>query len=247
MFSHPDSDSPSWSSGQNATGKRREERAPRRTLPSSRANPDQQIKILIALAELDTGEVAVERAALARHLGKGAETVGDCLSFLGDLGLAEVGRGRYSVTERGRAFAETWPRDTAQARLLLRPPVQAHWSAAAAAHHLAGGPMPQEKLAEKLRTGLPGVPMRGLYMVEWLIIALIIERDDRLRVSLPTAQADAGAAPPRQETAGPEDSAETTMFLGLSATEIQALPDGHYVAFLEGVLQTLRSALAPAT
>ncbi|MGK5629180.1 hypothetical protein [Streptomyces sp. URMC 123] len=108
------------------------------------------------------------------------------MAFLADIGLVESGRGLCAITKRGRAFAETWPHEEMRARLALRPLVQAHWSAAAAAAHLADGPLPQEELARLLRNGLPGAPMRGTYMVEWLDIALVVERDtERLQVHLP--------------------------------------------------------------
>ncbi|TSB38437.1 hypothetical protein FNZ23_17125, partial [Streptomyces benahoarensis] len=140
----------------------------------------------MGLAELDTGMRPVQRTALAQHVGLGAATVGDCMTFLADLQLAEAGRGQYAVTERGREFAETWRRDRPLARRMLQPLMQAHWSADAAAAHLAGGPLPQEELARLLRAGLPGAPMRGQYLVEWMEIALVVERDpDLLHVHLP--------------------------------------------------------------
>ncbi|QKV93013.1 hypothetical protein HUT19_15650 [Streptomyces sp. NA02950] len=245
--------------------------APRRTLPSYRANPCQQINILIGLADLDTGAAPVQRAALAEYLGLGAATVGDCMTFLADVGLAEAGRGQYAITGRGRAFAQAWRRDRAQARLVLRPLLGAHWSAAAAAAHLAGGPLPQEELARLLRDGLPGVAMRGQYMVEWLDIALIVERDPQrleARLRAPDAPAppqDPGPDPESEtpdpkrqqdraqgqdraadgEDTGPRNVADSVVLLGMSRREIQDLPDTRYTAFLEGILQTLRGALAP--
>lgn len=176
----------------------------RRTLPSYRANPSKQINILLALADLAAGSAGVQRTALAQHAGIGAATVGDCMAFLADIGLVEAGRGQYAITERGRAFAAAWPRERMRARLVLRPLLQAHWSAAASAAHLAGGPLPQEELARLLGTGLPGVPMRGIYMVEWLDIALIVERDtERLQVRL-----HAPATPPPSPAPGTRQDEE---------------------------------------
>ncbi|MFD0378044.1 hypothetical protein [Streptomyces sp. NPDC127112] len=173
------------------------------------------------------------------------DTVSECMGFLTEVGLTEPGRGRYCLTDRGRAFAAAWPRDSAQARLLLRPLMQAHWSAAAAASHLTGGPLPQEELARLLRTGLRGLAMRGVYLVEWLVIGLIVERNDRLCIQMAgqVPHSDAPSAPPKEER--PEES-DPAFLLGLTLREIQELPDARYVAFLEGVLQTLRGALAPA-
>ncbi|MGW2326491.1 hypothetical protein ACWC5C_12060 [Streptomyces sp. NPDC001700] len=211
------------------------------------------------------------RPVLAQHVGIGAATVGDCMAFLADVGLVETGRGQYAITERGRSFAEAWRGDRAQARLVLRPLLGAHWSAAAAADYLAGGSLPQEELARLLRAGLPGVPVRGQYMVEWLDIALIVERDpQRLQVRLRAPDAPPPQAPAPESDApdpdgeeeeqaqgagdqdhtadtGPDSAADDVLLLGMSRPEIQELPDARYAAFLEGILQTLRGALAPTT
>lgn len=200
----------------------------------------------------------MQRTALAEHVGMGAATVGDCMAFLADVQLVEAGRGQYSVTAQGRAFAEAWRRDSARARLLLHPLLRAHWSASAAERYLADGPLPQEELGKRLRRGLPGVAARGQYMVEWLVIALVVERDERLHVRLPAAEPTTArpreAGPAGQQQAEPGEgstrSGDTThaeftgVLLGMTRQEIQALPDIRYVAFLEGVLSTLRSVLA---
>ncbi|MER5729674.1 hypothetical protein ABT084_15260 [Streptomyces sp. NPDC002138] len=210
-------------------------------------SPAQQIRLVVALAELRTEGAEVTRAAVAARIGKSPDTVSESMAFLGEVGLTEPGRGKYTLTHQGRAFAEAWPRDTAQARLVLRPLMQAHWSAAAAAKCLSDGARPQEELARLLRTGLSRNPMRGVYLVEWLVIGLAVERDDRLHIHLPGQASQPGSAePPRTE---PETEAEEpgpAFLLGLTLREIQELPDARYVAFLEGVLQTLRGALAPA-
>ncbi|WP_327156369.1 hypothetical protein [Streptomyces tubercidicus] len=243
--------------------------SPRRTLPTYRANPRQQFNILLGLADLDTGTTPVQRTALAQHIDIGAATVGDCMTFLADIGLVQAGRGQYALTERGREFAAAWRCDRAQARLLLHPLLAAHWSAAAATRLLANGPVPQEELARLLRDDLPGVPMRGHYMVEWLDIALIVERDEeRLEVRLPTPDAPKSTQPPgpkAQEehdeeqsprrgdrdgaagsaSGGPQSVGDVALLLGMSRPEIQDLPDARYAAFLEGILATLRGVLAP--
>ncbi|MFJ9410502.1 hypothetical protein [Streptomyces sp. NPDC101393] len=197
-------------------GQRRADKSPaRRTLPSYRANPRKQVNVFLGLADLVIGTAPVQRAALAEHVGIGAATVGDCMAFLADIGLVEAGRGQYLITERGRAFADAWRRDRDQARQVLRPLLAAHWSAAAASRHLARGPVRQEELARLLRAGLPGVPMRGHYMVEWLEIALIVERDEeRLEVHLPGRHAprppqspDSSGEQEGKEGAGQEEGA----------------------------------------
>ncbi|MFD5106339.1 helix-turn-helix domain-containing protein [Streptomyces cinereoruber] len=243
----------------------------------------------------------VTRGVLAKQAGLSPATVGDCMGFLADLGLTLAERGRYALTDTGREFAALWQHDSARARLLLHPLLMAHWSAPAAAHHLAGGPLPQEELAKKLRTGLPGVALRGMYMVEWLTIGRVVIRDEQLRVHLapPPGQNSPAPMPPaptarrarnrpagnstRRPPAGGRQAAEGerlpaprpapeqqspvtqsqpavpepeqgfeedepaagTTLLGLTRQEVQALPDARYAAFLDGVLQSLRSAHAP--
>lgn len=260
------------------TAKRRDRRrgaaaSRRRTLPSYRAAPGKQINILVALDALTVNGVPVQRAALAQRVGIGAATVGDCMAFLADVGLLAAGRGQYTITEQGRKFTEAWRRDRARARLVLHPLLSTHWSAAAATDLLADGPLPQEELARLLRAGLPGVPMRGQYMVEWLDIALIVERDaERLLVRLPTANTPPPQLPDLQkqeeqdqeEAEGQQEQASSLSesshaghieaqraeraapLLGMSRPEIQGLPDARYSAFLEGILQTLH-ALTPGT
>ncbi|QUW85437.1 hypothetical protein SMIR_40865 (plasmid) [Streptomyces mirabilis] len=280
FFSHPNSSTP-WQAGSDAHRRQAGQpdagaAPPRRTLPSGRSSPAQQINIVLGLAFLTEHADDVQRSRLAQHAGRSPATVGDCMSFLSDVGLVRAERGRYSVTDHGRAFARQWPKDSARARLLLRPLLQAHWSAQAAARHLADGPLPQEQLAKRLRAGLPGVPLRGMYLVEWLVIGLVLVRDEQLRMHLappdgvpptagpqagpgkdtaPEAEAEPPAAPKpderderHQERAAGEDLAEGaagTTLLGLTRREVQALPDARYAAFLEGVLLSLRGALAP--
>ncbi|MFI8932526.1 hypothetical protein ACIG3E_33295 [Streptomyces sp. NPDC053474] len=222
---------------------------------------------MLALDDLTVNGAAVQRTALAQRVGISAATIGDCMAFLADIGLLTAGRGQYTITERGREFAGAWRSDRTRARLVLRPLLQAHWSAAAAADHLADGPLPQEELARRLRAGLPGVPMRGQYMVEWLDIALVVERDtERLLVRLPAPDTPPPGRPcgakgeneaTREQAPGPEAEAGTpgaeggepqtdraAPLLGMSRSEIQDLPDARYSAFLEAILQTL-IAVAP--
>ncbi|MFB8176037.1 hypothetical protein ACFC8N_08150 [Streptomyces sp. NPDC055966] len=282
FVSHQNS-SASWHAGRGAPGEQAGQpdsgatSPPRRTLPSNRSSPAQQIKIVLGLASLTQGLAdAVKRSRLAQQVSLSPATVGDCMAFLSDVGLARAERGWYSLTDQGRTFAHLWTRDSARARLLLRPLLQEHWSFEAATRHLANGPLPQEKLAERLRAGLPGVPVRGMYLVEWLVIGLVLIRDEQLRMHLapadavpPTAGpgawpgADAGAEPKAEQPGGPKpdelgerdqerepgpdlaEGAAGTTLLGLTRQEIQALPDVRYAAFLEGVLLSLRGALAP--
>ncbi|NEC86415.1 hypothetical protein [Streptomyces sp. SID12501] len=279
FFSHPNSRT-TWHAGKGEPGRQDGQpdpgaAPPRRTLPSGRSSPAQQINIVLGLAFLTEHADDVQRNRLAQHAGRSPATVGDCMGFLSDVGLVRAGRGRYAVTDHGRAFAQLWPKDSARARLVLRPMLQAHWSTEAADRLLADGPLPQEQLAKRLRAGLPGVPLRGMYLVEWLVIGLVLVRDEQLRMHLappdgvlpaagpgsgpgkdtaPEAEPEPPATPPPDEHQHPrarargEDLAEGaagTTLLGLTRQEVQALPDARYAAFLEGVLLSLRGALAP--
>ncbi|MFE9303292.1 hypothetical protein [Streptomyces sp. NPDC006856] len=89
-----------------------------------------------------------------------------------------------------------------------------------------------------------------MYLVEWLVIGLAVERDDRLHIHLPGQAPPPGPRTAPRAEPGPEPKTEAedpdpAFLLGLTLREIQELPDARYVAFLEGVLQTLRGALAP--
>lgn len=224
------------SRAQSTGGKQAREEGERRTLPSSRSNPDHQIQILITLAALDTGS-PVSRDVLGARTGVSPETAGEGFAFFADLGLTHPGRGRYRITDAGRAFAEMWPRDRTRARLLLQPLMQQHWSAPAAARLLADGPLPQEELARRLQKGLSGNPVRGRYLVEWLDIALIVIRDERLTISLPGTQ-----APP----AGPDTPGLEATLLGMKREDVMDLPAPRFAAFLDHVVETLRIAVPPA-
>ncbi|MCX5200609.1 hypothetical protein OG897_03900 [Streptomyces sp. NBC_00237] len=203
------------------------------TLPTPRCSPMRQIRMLTALAALQQEDRAVGGRLLAAHAKLGVNTVTDSFAFLSAVGLTRHGEGACMLTEAGRTFAEQWPHDRTQARLFLRPLMESHWSVPAAAQFLAGGPLPQEELGRLLQQGLPGDSLRGRYLVEWLTIALLVVRDVRLNISLPTPEEPSGWEG--------EAGGEAATLLGMTRGEVQALPAVRYAAFLDGVVQTLRT------
>lgn len=212
----------------------------RRVLPTNRAHPRQQIRLLQKVLEL-TGpdNKSVRKQNLSAAAGLGLTTVSEALTFLADVGLVESGRGECSVTRLGYSFAELWDRDSSRARLLLKDAMRDHWAPERARALLRHGSLPQEELARRLREGIPGVPKRGVYLVEWLVISLVIERDKRLYVSLPESE-DTEPSPHSADGRGSTDQPDG-LPMGLTSDEIKSLPDAQYIAFLHGVDQTIKA------
>ncbi|MEH6373828.1 hypothetical protein V7793_05655 [Streptomyces sp. KLMMK] len=231
-----------------------------RMLPTDRMQVTGQIRVAQALAELSGGDAReIKGADLARHMGRYADSVTESLSYLVGTGLAEGGRGRYRTTSAGREFAALWNADSARARLLLRGLYQDHWAAQEAVRILADGPLPQEEVATRLQQGLPGKPRRGIYLVEWLVIALVVRRDKRLHLSLPEPEAPAGdghgaddeaPASPSGATGGRADATGTgpVLIMGLSMDQLRALPNEQYAEILHGLAHSIKALNAtPAT
>ncbi|MFF3030744.1 hypothetical protein ACFVS7_06975 [Streptomyces rubiginosohelvolus] len=179
------------------------------------------------------------RDRLVKVTGLYPASVADPMGFFRSLGLVEGIRGAYGLTRAGLAVAEAWTRDDEQARLLLRPLMLNHWAARKAAGLLAGGALPQEELAAKLKEGLPGNDARGIYMLEWLWIGLVVQRDERLCVRLlPQRAGETDASPP------PAPARDDTVF-GLPLADFDVLPDEQYERFMKGVVQSLRALGGP--
>ncbi|MGW7002054.1 hypothetical protein ACWGCW_04255 [Streptomyces sp. NPDC054933] len=173
----------------------------------------------------------------------GGASVAETLSFFSNIGLLEGGRGLYSLTKAGRTFAELRHTDSARARIHLRGVFANHWSAQAAKAILADGPLTQEQLAAQLQQGRSGNKTRGTYLAEWLVHALIVNRDKQLRVSLPEtpepapSQPDEPIRPSGQQATDTRAEADLSI-MGLTIEELRHLPDGQYVGVLNGVAQT---------
>lgn len=224
-----------------------------RVLPTDRLQVKQQIKVLCALADL-TGEEArpVRNADLARRMGRYAGSVTGTLGYLVGTGLAEGGLGQYRATPAGREFAALWDTDSARARLVLNRLYQGHWAAREAGRILADRPLPQEEAARLLQQGLRGRKRRGIYLVDWLAIALVVHRDERLYVSLPPAD-DASATDAAQDTgapggdAGREDRQEEAagggeaLVMGLTMGQLRELPDEQFAKLLNGLAQSVEA------
>ncbi|KNB50242.1 hypothetical protein [Streptomyces caatingaensis] len=231
-----------------------------RVLPTDRLQVKQQIQVLCALADL-TGEEArpVRNADLARHMGRYADSVTGTLGYLVGTGLAEGGLGQYRATPAGREFATLWDTDSARARLVLNRLYQDHWAAREAVRILADGPLPQEEVARLLQQGLRGKKRRGIYLVEWLAIALVVHRDERLHVSLPPAD-DASAADSAQDASAPGGDARgggrqeeakgggEALVMGLTMDQLRELPDEQFARLLNGLAQSIEALnTVPAT
>ena len=220
----------------------------RRSLPTGRTVPRQQIRVLAQLAELaeTQGGQPVTRTALVERTAVNGSTITECMPFLEDLGLVTIpSRSLYAITPWGAEIATAWDQDHEQARRMLHPLMQGHWAASEAARLLRGGPLPQEELARLLRTGLPGMPARGTYLVEWLTMGLIVQRDERLRISLASMN---GAAPAGAPETGATDadndwdaSGDESILLGVTIREVQALPAAQFASFCGAVVQTIRA------
>lgn len=211
----------------------------RRVLPTNRTPPQRQIRLVQKVVEASgPGLKSVRKQDLSTATGLGLATVSEALTFLADLGLVKSGRGECSATRLGCSFADLWDRDSARARMLLNDAMLDHWASERARTLLRHGALPQEELARRLREGIPGVPKRGEYLVEWLVIALVIERDKRLYVSLPESKDTDPSTHSADE--GPTDRPDG-LPMGLTSDDIKSLPDAQYIAFLHGVDQTIKA------
>uniref|UniRef100_UPI003C7D886B hypothetical protein n=1 Tax=unclassified Streptomyces TaxID=2593676 RepID=UPI003C7D886B len=120
---------------------------------------------------------------VARTTGLGQGTVAEVLRWGSSITLVEQSeRGTYRATSARRDFSLMWRVDPAQARLMLHHLMREHWSFSAALSALGDAPVAQEILARRLQGSLPGKSRRGLYLVDWLVMALIIHRGDDKQV-----------------------------------------------------------------
>ncbi|MFD5086438.1 hypothetical protein ACFWOG_27850 [Kitasatospora sp. NPDC058406] len=177
-----------------------------RIMPTERMGPRRQLTMIEVTADLggpDRRPVAA--ADIARRLNLSESTVAGAPGFLAQAGLLEPGRGAWAVTPAGATLADLRRSEPTRARLFLHRHWRGTWFQQAAVRLLAHGPMEEADLAAKLGEGTPGVPERGLYLVEWLGYALIVHRDDDGRIALFVGAApaftDTGNAPCADRTA----------------------------------------------
>ncbi|MFJ3533959.1 hypothetical protein ACIPQA_00685 [Streptomyces sp. NPDC090109] len=169
----------------------------------------------------------IKSAQVAAEVHLGTETVTECLRFFGTVGLLDGARGRYSATEAGLAWAEVRSEDHTRGRLLLHGLFKDHWSTRAARAALADGPVEAEALAQHLQQGLSSNPRRGMYLVEWLVEALVLHRDRFGRVHAPVDENIPGAQMPN-----PRPPTDGNLILGMNVQRLHNLPTAKLVALL---------------
>lgn len=205
--------------------------------PSDRANHPQQWRIGQTAARLSGPEYKmIASAQVANEVQVGTDTVTEVLRFLATIGLFEGARGKYAVTDIGWTIVRRWQDDQTQARLLLQGQFLNHWSAAAARQALCDGPVEQDVLARRLHQNLSGKPRRGQYLVEWLVMALLVYRDEDMRISAAPALTAATTTRYVVASSGQEPNA----LLGLTNQELRALPPSRYCAVIDGLTRLLQ-------
>ncbi|MEV7678077.1 hypothetical protein AB0O64_05880 [Streptomyces sp. NPDC088341] len=174
---------------------------------------------------------------IASRLGITPKSVSRATAFLIHAGLLQPGRGAWALTEAGHSLARLRSTDSARARLLLRDHWQDMWFHQRAQHWLASGPAEERELAAHLSSGVAGPLERGLFLIEWMTYALLIDRDGQGRIILPAGQQS--EAPGRtEEPAGPEG-----IWAFLNAEHVSVLPDDEFLA----VMKAYRSLLVSLT
>ncbi|MGW3289412.1 hypothetical protein ACWDR3_32710 [Streptomyces sp. NPDC001002] len=186
---------------------------------------------------------------LARQEGVTAETCTQTLRFSAEVGLfRRVGRGKFAVTKVGWTIAQHWQQDQTYARLLLQGAFRQHWSVPLAETALQSGPMPAEELGRRLLRDLPGKPRRGVYLVEWLALALLVHRDQQGMVwptpALSTAVGSGAAAlpaAPRDAEPDPSRGQDLNALMGMTNRELNGLVPEEFCAFLDNLTRLVKS------
>ncbi|WP_424892236.1 hypothetical protein [Streptomyces sp. XH2] len=99
-----------------------------------------------------------------------------------------------------------------------------------------------------------GQTRRGIYLVEWLVIALVVHRDKRLYISLPEHQTpgpagssgtQGGGARQGSPGAGRRGAGATNaggmLITGPSMDRLRELPDEQYAEILHGLARSIRA------
>ncbi|MFD6152471.1 hypothetical protein [Streptomyces sp. NPDC060243] len=209
-------------------------------LPSERLIPRRQLEMVDVLYTLGGDSRPVSAKGIAARMHLSHKSVSGAAGFLIHAGLFQPGRGAWALTEAGATLARLRATDSARARLHLCDLWQGSWFQQRAVPLLARGPMEEAELAQQLRAGLQGQVERGLFLVEWMVYALLLERDETGAVSLPPDH-----VPPSEADAQPVGPPGIfDPLLNTSAAEISALPDDEFIALM-GAYRTVFASLAP--
>ncbi|MFJ4616241.1 hypothetical protein [Streptomyces griseus] len=213
--------------------------------PSDRTTPGRQWEIFLVAANLSGPDLEVISVSqLAAEVQLRNDTVGAVAGFLQAVGLLRGARGNYALTSAGWAIAEMHKQDETQARLLLQAQFLEHWPAASTLECLHDAPVDQKTLGRRLHKDLPGKSRRGLYLIEWLVRALIVQRDSAMRISPSAALLASGRRSATASGPEPQRMAEQGTLMGMTRDELRSLPPRKYVAVLDQLAALV--ALDPA-
>lgn len=212
-----------------------------RILPTERLTPRRQLEVIDALAELGGPKRSAVRATtVGKQLNISPRSISGAAGFLAQAGILRADTGSLALTKLGLTLAQLRSTDSARARLLLRDAWQGQWFQRSAVQHLTSGPLEEAELARRLKAGAPGPAERGLYLTEWLVYALLVDRDELGRCTLPVGEEPPTAyAPKEQESLGVLDP-----LMSATPAEISALPDAQFIALM-GAYQTVFASLSP--
>ncbi|MER8073181.1 hypothetical protein ABTZ59_33490 [Streptomyces sp. NPDC094034] len=213
-------------------------------VPSGRTVPEKQFGAFLVAATLSGEEqLVVTNQELANRTGLGTETVSEVMSFVDRASLVNKSPGKFHVTETGWAIAEMYQQDETQARLLLQEQFLACSSVTdPVIEALHDAPVPQELLAQRLQERFSCKGRRALYLLDWLVLALVVRRDSSKRISPSVAlSATAGAA---RRSEAPAPVPEPGALMGMTNRELRALPPLQYIAVLDNVADLVSLASA---
>ena len=200
-------------------------------LPTERMSVDRQVNMLKAIHTLGgESRAPLMISQIAQHLNVAVATAGPAARFLITASLLDGGRGIYAITEAGSQFATLWDSDTARARLLLRGLWSETWFARKTARELANGPLSESELAKRLQQGKSGPTTRGLYLVEWMTMALLVQRDEMGMITYASPGPQAPSSPKPESTDAPPP-----IVMGMTIGQIRELPDRQYVAYMTAI------------
>ncbi|MGW2280213.1 hypothetical protein [Streptomyces sp. NPDC001770] len=198
-----------------------------RALPTSRITPRRTQEILDVIRRLGGEERSpVSTADISSALKLAPKSAMEAATFLIHIGLLEPDRKAWSLTPLGLNLTRLRAEDPTRARLLLRDAWQPLWFNRRACRLLANGTRTERDLAGRLQAGLPGRPERGLFLVEWMVYALLVEHDGDGHLSLP--------APSHSTTTCPSAPGVADPLALASVEQLTALPDAEFISVMNG-------------